>query len=63
METLYGITKYGEENSKEKELNLSATYNFTDDISVGLMWVNVNADKNEEYSNYNKYLASAEYRF
>lgn len=63
LETLYGITKYGEENSKEKELNLSATYNFTDDISVGLMWVNVNADKNEEYSNYNKYLASAEYRF
>ncbi len=60
---LYGITKYSEENLKEKELNLSLGYSFTEELSASLMWVNVNADKNESYPNYNKYLANVEYKF
>lgn len=59
---IYGITKYGEDNKKEKELNISAGYNFTEELNASLMWVNVDTDANT-YPNYNKYLASVEYKF
>lgn len=61
---LYGITKYsdGTDKFKEKELNLSATYGFTDNLSAGLMWVNVDTNNNND-TKYNKYLASVEYSF
>ena len=65
LSALYGITKYGEENQKEKELNISAGYNFTEELNASVMWVNVDTDKNDanNYPNYNKYLASVEYKF
>ncbi len=71
MSALYGYTKYDGEDANgnfasgmtEKELNLSAGYNFTKDLNASLMYVKVNADKNQDYSNYNKYLASVEYKF
>lgn len=60
---LYGTTKYGESSKKEKEFDLTATYNFTKEFNASLIWANVNSDENEEYPNYNKYLASVEYKF
>lgn len=60
---LYGVTKYDEERLKEKELNLEVGYNFTESLNATLLYVNVDADKDEEYSNYNKYIASVEYKF
>ena len=60
---LYGSTKYSEDAKKEKEFNLTAAHNFTEELSASLVWANINSDENEEYSNYNKYLASVEYKF
>jgi hypothetical protein len=60
---LYGSTKYLEDAKKEKEFNLTAAHNFTEELSASLVWANINSDENEEYSNYNKYLASVEYKF
>ena len=64
LSALYGITKYsdGSDKFKEKELNLSAVYGFTDNLSAGLMWVNVDTNNSNE-TDYNKYLASVEYKF
>lgn len=61
---LYGITKYsdGTDKFKEKELNFSVAYSFTDNLSTGLMWVNVDTNNNND-TDYNKYLASVEYSF
>ena len=61
---LYGITKYsdGTDKFKEKELNLSVAYGFTDNLSAGLMWVNVDTNNSND-TKYNKYLASVEYSF
>ncbi len=45
---LYGITRYyNGTNSglKEKELNLSAGYNFTKNLNTNIMYVNVDADE------------------
>ena len=58
---LYGITKH-EQDQKTKELNLSVNYGITDNLSAGVMWVNVK-NKNFDEVNYNKYLASVEYSF
>ncbi|WP_418185125.1 Opr family porin [Aliarcobacter vitoriensis] len=60
---LYGDTKYSEDNFKEKELNLSIGYGITDSLSIGAMWVKVNADENAGDTDYNKYLAAVEYSF
>lgn len=60
---LYGVSKYGEDRLKEKELNLGLGYNFTESLNTSFLYVNVDADKEEKYSNYNKYIASVEYKF
>ncbi len=48
---------------KEKELNLSAGYNFTKNLNTNIMYVNVDADEANGETDYNKYLASVEYKF
>ena len=62
---LYGITRYDDSSSglKEKELNLSAGYNFTKNLNTNIMYVNVDADQANGDTDYNKYLASVEYKF
>lgn len=62
---LYGITRYDAASSglKEKELNLSAGYNFTKNLNTNIMYVNVDADEASGETDYNKYLASVEYKF
>lgn len=46
-----------------KELNLSAGYNFTKNLNTNIMYVNVDADQASGETDYNKYLASVEYKF
>ena len=62
---LYGITRYDAASSglKEKELNLSVGYNFTKNLNTNIMYVNVDADEANSETDYNKYLASVEYKF
>lgn len=63
---LYGITRYDNATNsglKEKELNLSAGYNFTKNLNTNIMYVNVDADEANSETDYNKYLASVEYKF
>lgn len=63
---LYGITRYDNATNsglKEKELNLSAGYNFTKNLNTNIMYVNVDADEANGETDYNKYLASVEYKF
>ncbi|WNL30399.1 Opr family porin [Aliarcobacter cryaerophilus] len=62
---LYGITRYDASSSglKEKELNLSVGYNFTKNLNTNIMYVNVDADEANSETDYNKYLASVEYKF
>ena len=62
---LYGITRYDAASSglKEKELNLSVGYNFTKNLNTNIMYVNVDADQANGETDYNKYLASVEYKF
>jgi len=59
---LYGITKHSRDDFKTKELNLSVGYEFTENLSTSLVWVNVN-NKDFEDRDYNKYIASIEYKF
>lgn len=61
LAAVYGVTKYAKE--KEKELNLGASYGFTDNLSAELMFVNVKNKNDQADSNYNKYLAKVEYSF
>lgn len=44
---LYGQTTYGSSNYKEKELNLTAGYSFTDSLSASVLYGDVNADEKE----------------
>ena len=63
---LYGITRYDNATNsglKEKELNLSVGYNFTKNLNTNIMYVNVDADQANGETDYNKYLASVEYKF
>ena len=63
---LYGITRYDNATNsglKEKELNLSAGYNFTKNLNTNIMYVNVDVDEASGETDYNKYLASVEYKF
>ncbi len=46
-----------------KELNLSVGYNFTKNLNTNIMYVNVDADEANSETDYNKYLASVEYKF
>ncbi|MDN5062413.1 Opr family porin [Aliarcobacter butzleri] len=65
---LYGQTDYDYDttvkNLKEKELNLSVGYAFTESLSTSVLYVNVDADSNEpDYSDYDKWIATIEYTF
>ncbi|MCR8709346.1 Opr family porin [Aliarcobacter butzleri] len=65
---LYGQTDYDYDttvkNLKEKELNLSVGYAFTESLSTSVLYVNVDADSTEpDYSDYDKWIATIEYTF
>ena len=56
---VYGETEYG--SDKEKELNLTADYSFTDSFSGSLLYGNVSAEDSAE--DYDKVLANLNYSF
>ncbi|WP_419671345.1 Opr family porin [Aliarcobacter butzleri] len=41
---LYGQTKYGTDRIKENELNLSASYAFSESLATSLLYVNVDTE-------------------
>ncbi|DAB33468.1 MAG TPA: hypothetical protein CFH82_10285 [Sulfurospirillum sp. UBA12182] len=48
---IYGESKYGTTNAKEKEFNFTADYGVTDELSLGLLFVDVSAeDSNDDYN-------------
>lgn len=57
--SIYGQTKYAQD--KEKELNITADYSITDNLSTGLLFVNVDAQDNAD--DYNKVTATLAYSF
>lgn len=58
---LYGQSEYGASNDKEKELNFTVDYSVTDELSLGLLVVDVSAeDSNDDY---NRIGFSAAYAF
>ncbi|WP_151943661.1 Opr family porin [Aliarcobacter butzleri] len=65
---LYGQTDFDVDSItkdlKEKELNLSVGYAFTESLSTSVLYVNVDADsKDTDHSDYDKWIASIEYTF
>lgn len=58
---MYGQTEFGD--FEEKELNLSASYGITDNLSSGLLYLDVNADENNGDADYNKVALTLEYSF
>ena len=58
---LYGETKYGATDDKEKELNLMVDYSFTDSLSASALYADINAENSA--NDYNKFLASVTYSF
>lgn len=64
---LYGYTRYDTDTKsglEERELNLGFKYNFMEELSAELKYVNVRADsKQSKYGDYDKYIASIEYKF
>lgn len=62
---LYGETIYSEDNFKEKELNLTIEYSFTDALSTSILYANVNSDSADLNTDPDdKYiLATVEYSF
>lgn len=58
---LYGETKYGATDDKEKELNLMVDYGFTDSLSASLLYANISAEDSAD--DYDKVLASMTYSF
>lgn len=59
LSALYGQTKY--DTNKEKELNLSANYGITDNLAVGALFVDVNAEDGDD--DYNRVALTLEYSF
>lgn len=59
---LYGQTKYAADY-KEKELNLSVGYSFTESLAASVVCANVNVDETDTGVDYRKVLASVEYTF
>lgn len=57
--SIYGQTKYAQD--KEKELNITADYSITDNLSTGLLFVDVNAQNSDD--DYNKITATLAYSF
>lgn len=58
---LYGETKYGVNNDKEEELDLTAEYTITEYLTASLVYADINAE--DSSTDYNKVLASVEYTF
>ncbi|MCT7584286.1 Opr family porin [Aliarcobacter butzleri] len=58
---LYGQTEYGVAKDKEKELNLSVGYSFTESLAASVLYVNVDAENSDD--NYDKWIAAVEYTF
>ncbi|MDN5062880.1 Opr family porin [Aliarcobacter butzleri] len=58
---LYGQTEYGVAKDKEKELNLSVGYSFTESLGASVLYVNVDAEDSDD--NYDKWIAAVEYTF
>lgn len=56
---LYGQTDYA--SDKEKELNLTADYGITENLSIGALYVDVNAQDNDD--DYNRFALTLEYAF
>jgi hypothetical protein len=65
IRALYGMEKYKPNNKtlQEKELNLEAIYNFTNNFNAMAVWINVRAEDSSDYGNYNKFLTKFEYKF
>ena len=60
---LYGETKYNND-FKEKELNLTVGYSFTESLAASVLYADISADsKDTDTHDYNKVLASVEYTF
>lgn len=59
---LYGKTKYGEEDFKEKEANIFVEYSINDSLNASFLYVNVNTNNSED-TDYDKYIAAIEYNF
>jgi len=57
--SIYGQTKYAQD--KEKELNITADYSITDNLSTGLLFVDVDAQNSD--NDYNKVTATLAYSF
>lgn len=64
LTALYGQTKYDNAGTKDKEneLNLSAGYSFTEELSAAIMYVDYN-DKSAANGDYDKVLANVTYSF
>lgn len=61
---LYGVTTYGTDDSKEKELNLTASYPITESLTAAILYADVNEDSTDtEYLDDKYVLASVEYTF
>ena len=61
---LYGVTTYGTADSKEKELNLTASYPITESLTAAVLYGDVDEDATDtEYVDDKYVLASVEYTF
>ena len=61
---LYGVTTYGTDDSKEKELNLTASYPVTESLTTSILYGDVNEDAADvDYKDDKYVLASVEYTF
>ena len=59
LSALYGQTKYADD--KEKEFNLAADYGITENLALGALFVDVNAQDSDD--DYNKVSLTLEYTF
>ena len=61
---LYGQTKYDTNRIKENELNLSASYSFSESLATSLLYVNVDTETSiNGEPDYDKWIATIEYTF
>ncbi|MDK2061037.1 Opr family porin [Aliarcobacter butzleri] len=61
---LYGQTKYDTNRIKENELNLSASYAFSESLATSLLYVNVDTETSVNGEpDYDKWIATIEYTF
>lgn len=61
---LYGVTTYGSDDAKEKELNLTASYPITETLTASILYGDVDEDSSDTKYVDDKYVfASVEYTF